>query len=50
MGQLEISKLNQKINRKVIEYIEKQIAYFKGAKFGLIRINVNTQNHLVNKL
>jgi hypothetical protein len=30
---IEISKLNQKINRKeVIEYIEKQIAYFKGAE------------------
>ena len=30
---IEISELNQKVNRKeVIEYIEKQIAYFKGAE------------------
>ena len=30
---IEISELNQKINRKeIIEYIEKQIAYFKGAE------------------
>lgn len=30
---IEISELNQKVNKKeVIEYIEKQIAYFKGAE------------------